>query len=694
MPEFRSSHSKDLNRRAPWVVGMVVAIVAMLLMQFGQPVAAQRSIEWTTYDVAIDLQQDGAINVAEQMTITFTGGPFTGGFAEIPLARIEEIRDVQVAELSNGQTIPYQRVATSSFDRTPETFMVSSTASSLLVEWGFSPTSNAQRTFILSYVAEGALRVYPNEDPPNQQIWWTAIGSEVTDTAPVREASATITLPQPVDPADVIPGTEGLNVEPVNVDVQTWRWEVENLDAGEELIVRLQFPMIADAAVPAWQERDDQQRAQAADREERSQFLNVIFLAIGVLGIAAGGILLFGLWYSRGRDPHAGPIADFITEPPDDLRPGAVGVLVDEMAEKREIVATMVDLANRGVLKMEEISTSTSIFGSSRDFKLTLKERPDSLRPFENELLKSLFASGLKPGDSVNLSSVKSRFDSSAERIKTSLYSEVVKRGYFVNSPEATRQRWRSFGIVMLVAVAVIGFFSVGAIAADANLVWLPIFAFGGLAVALIMLSRHMPRRTQEGAVAAAKWMAFKKYLEDIEKYERLPEHKEIFDAYLPYAIAFGLEQQWVSKFAAVDAPTPSWYEPDLSRPYDPRAPRRHYGGGIPPVIIWGNPWGGGTGGTGSFGGRPSDGGGGGGGVGLPDFQSMSDSASGGLGRSSDGLFDMFNTAGSVFESFVGGGGSSRGTGSFGGGGGFGGGFSGGGSFGGGSSGGGGRGFS
>ena len=672
-----------------WLAMLLLAVVIAVVQLPASHGAAQRSIEWTNYDVTIDLQEDGSLRISEEMDIAFSGGPFTGGFAEIPLDRIDGIRSVQVSELADGQLYPYEQVAWSSFDRVPETFATNATGSELIIEWGFSPATGTSRTFLLEYVVDGAVRVYADADPPNQQIWWTAIGSEVTEAADVRNASATINLPEAVDPEQVIAATEDSDIEPVTTDNQSWRWEAHDLTNGDELIVRLQFPPIVDAPVPSWQEQDDERRAQQAEDEERSQLLNLLFLGIGILAAIAGGILIYGLWYARGRDPHAGPIAEFLPEPPDDLPPGAAGVLIDERADQRDIVATVVDLAHRGVIKMDETTTSTGIFGSTRDFKMTLNEVPESLHNFERELLRTFFGSDLKPGATAMLSNVKSSFDAASERIKESLYAEVVRRKYFIVSPETTRNRWRSIGTVMLIGVAVIGFFVIGAVSSDAPLVWIPVIVLGGLALLIIYASSHMPRKTREGAEAAAKWNAFKKYLEDIESFERLDEHQEIFDRYLPYAVAFGLEQSWVSKFAAVNAPTPSWYGPDPNRPFDPSYPRRRYGP-AGPVIIWGGaPWGGGVWGGGESG-RGGSGGGGGGDVNLPDLQDMSDSAQRGLSSSSDGLFDMLNTAGKVFGGFVGGSGGGGGGGSSFGGSSFG----GGGSFGGGSSGGGGRGFS
>ena len=78
-----------------------------------------------------------------------------------------------------------------------------------------------------------------------------------------------------------------------------------------------------------------------------------------------------------------------------------------------------------------------------------------------------------------------------------------------------------------------------------------PRCARADLVPSFIILAQFMPKRTDKGATAAAKWNAFKRYLSNIEKYTNVAEAKDLFDKFLPYAIAFGLEHSWVNKFAA-----------------------------------------------------------------------------------------------------------------------------------------------
>jgi hypothetical protein len=680
MPTFPVAR-RPMCSRWPLLAVVLVSLVAVPAALGTRAVSAQssKSVVWDRYDVTLDLKNDGSYHLTERQQIDFNGGPFTGGFANIPTDRIDALRGVIVREETANGVQDYTYVPWSDYTEAPGTYTATQTSSQLSVKYGFTPATNQKRTFILEYDVFGALRVYPNENPPNQQIWWTAVSGDVTDVAPVQTATMTINLPTALTnlgPPVLVAGPGGTTPQDHTTDGKTWTWQATNLTNGQSLEVRLQFPPIVDAAPPSWQQRDDAQRQKDEQNNQRKALYNVIFLGIGLLTLVGGGAGLYGLWYSRGRDPHTGLVADFLPTPPDNLPPGAAGTLIDERADERDVTATLVDLANRGVLKMDEIQTPSVLgFGGSRDFQLTLLQAEPSVTAFETELLRSLFGSSLKADQSVKLSEVRSRFTSATPKIKDLLYDELVTRGYFPRSPEKTRRTWRKTGTLLLGGTVLLAFCAGGAIANIAPLAWFLVAALIALAAGIVYVSSAMPRKTQPGAEAAAKWRAFRKYLGDIEKYEHVAESHQIFDKYLPYAIAFGLENSWVAKFASVGAATPSWYGPVVvGGPLGPfsgqRSYRRGFGG---PVFI---PTGGGWP---SGGGTP---GGGGGGVDLPNLQDVSDSAGRSLQGTSDSLLDMFNTAAKVFSGFGGGG---RGGGWGGGGGGFGGGGSSGGSSGGGS---------
>ncbi len=665
------------------IARLIAGVVAMLALVGAGSLAgtadaqSSKTVEWARFDVTIDVRSNGTFHVTERQTVDFQGGPFRSGFAVIPLTRIDNIGNLEVGEDTGGTLVPLDLIDSGDYDSDPGTFTYDITSTDVRIDYAFAPTTDAERTFVLEYDVAGALRVYPNETPPNQQIRWTAIDSEVTTVAPVRESTVVITLPQAVDLAEVVVGGD-VEGDPgsFSPDGQSFTFTASDLSNGDDFVVGLQFPPVANASAPTWQQRDDAQRQKAEDDDERSALLNLMFLGAGLLLAVAGGIAVYGLWYAKGRDPHTGLVAEFSPSPPDDLAPGAVGALLDEEVNERDVVATMLDLGHNGVIKIEETDSPGVLgIGGSTDFTLTLVDPSKTTRELDLDLLKVLFGPEMAAGATTKLSEVRRRFDAYRDTLADDLYAELVTRGYFTGSPKATRERWGRIGRRLLIASAIAGVALLIAFSGDAILVLLPIAASLVLSFVLLRLSRAMPRKTQAGAEAAAKWAAFRRYLDDIEKYEQLAESKAIFDRNLPYAVAFGLQESWVGKFARVQAPTPGWFEGLPGGGFggdifdsNPTSRRRRSRGG-------GTTWmgGGGFGGS-SWGGGDRSGDGGGfdfPDVDMPDLQDVSDRTGKGLQGSSDSLMGLLNVAGSIFGAMASSSGGRRGGGRSGGFGGF-----------------------
>ncbi|MFQ5342754.1 MAG: DUF2207 domain-containing protein, partial [Anaerolineae bacterium] len=371
------------------------------------------------------------------------------------------------------------------------------------------------------------------------------------------------------------------------------------------------------------------------------------------------------------RDAPVPMVAEYLPQPPGDLPPGVVGTLLDETADMQDIIATIVDLARRGVISMQEIEKPGFLgIGTRRDFVFEKQDHNETLRPYEKTLLHELF----RGRQSRKLSSLKQKFYKALPDLQDELYEEVVRAGFFQRSPESTRRIYAVLGVLGMVFSAIIGFFTLFFMVSFAGATLCIPFGMGVVSLGLLIFAKVMPRKTTQGSEAAVQWRAFKRYLDNIEDYTDLKQAKDIFDKYLPYAIAFGLANSWVQKFARVDAPAPPWYQPAgpyWDEPWPRGYGRRTYRRGGRPVIVRG---GGRRGGA-----RPASGSGRSGG-GMPDLQETSDSMGRSLQSMSDGLASMLNVAGSILgsaPSSSGGGGWSGGGGGGGGGGGSGGGGSG-----------------
>src|SRR5262245_56390247 len=99
-----------LGTRPIWMpavlLALLVAVVAALLHAPGAGAQEDKSVVWDRYDVTIDVLPAGnqyglpagSYHVVERQEIDFQGGPFRGGFADIPLGRIESIPALIVRE--------------------------------------------------------------------------------------------------------------------------------------------------------------------------------------------------------------------------------------------------------------------------------------------------------------------------------------------------------------------------------------------------------------------------------------------------------------------------------------------------------------------------------------------------------------------------------------------------------------------
>lgn len=377
--------------------------------------------------------------------------------------------------------------------------------------------------------------------------------------------------------------------------------------------------------------------------------IRLIFLAATVLIFTGGGLGLLLLWYRRGRDPRVGLYAEYLREPPDDLPPGAAGTLLDERADHQDVVATLLGLARNGAVSIGEIAGRKS--GRPADYVLTLHDRALAGSQVERTLVDILFGLDATSGETVRLSAVKARFTGSEDVIRDRLYQELVTRGYFPRPPEETRRRWRLIAIAGIVLSIALG------LVLEIALDWFGIFPMIAAVIMwaiLLRMARHMPKKSRQGAEAAARWRAFANYLGNIRKYEQVEDVQHIFDHYLPYAVAFGIDKTWLRTFAAVRADRPRWYHTAPQTAGD--------------VLILGGDFGGvpANGSVGELGGLGDLAGVAGraageiaskapGNVSMPDLSgvdlnSLSSDLGSGLQGASDGLSSLLDAAGSIFD--------------------------------------------
>lgn len=238
--------------------------------------------------------------------------------------------------------------------------------------------------------------------------------------------------------------------------------------------------------------------------------------------------------------------------PPDGIRPGQVGTLIDEQANTLDVTATIIDLAVRGYLRITEIPKEGWL--GSPDWQLESLKPGDDLKPYESTLLTALFASG----PVVRMSALKNTFATHLKACESQLYDDMVVNGWYRRRPDHTRTQAGCLAVMVLLAG--VGLTVLLALFTSYGLLGLPFVVFGLL---LLFANRVFPSRTARGYATLRRVKGFKQFIDESEKERaRFAEQQNLFSEYLPYAVVFGAVDKWAKAFAGLDGELPStnWY--------------------------------------------------------------------------------------------------------------------------------------
>ncbi|WP_239128995.1 DUF2207 domain-containing protein [Sinosporangium siamense] len=394
-------------------------------------------------------------------------------------------------------------------------------------------------TVTVSYDVTGA--VAPHGEV--EELRWFAAGGW---NVPLSRATVTVTGPERIQSLSCFAGalTSAFGCTSATMDHtgSTATFHERALDAHHVLTVVVAFPRRAGGAVPILDRRAD---------------LATAFVVTPVTGWALAtlaGLLLLGLGavaWIRGRDARAhARVREPVKAPPGGVRPGQIGTLIGEQADVVDVTATIVDLAVRGHLRVEELPRQLY---DAPDWVLS-KGAPGELLPYERVLYSALFAGR----ESVKMSELRGSLGDCLGEVRDALYADVVKQGWFVHPPDSGRTRWVVAGVVLTAA----------GVPATALLAWLTHHGLLGLVLiiagaAITVGAQLLPARSQKGAAALARAKAFREYFSAIPDVSEMSDQERmaLFSRYLPYAVVFGELDQWMKVIPPATENTDwAWY--------------------------------------------------------------------------------------------------------------------------------------
>ena len=518
----------DPSERA---VPKVPLVLLFLTLAATAPLAAQRSYSIERFDAQIRVNRDASVDVTETITARFVGS-WNGLYRTIPV----KYRTPQGLNWTLGVSL---RSAQDDAGRNLRTETSRQGAYVKYKVW-IPGAADADRTLVLHYHATNGLRFFDEHD----ELYWNVTGDEWE--VAIRAATAEIELP---------PGTPGVRAIAFNgVYGSTARDATVAIDGN---LVRIVMPHPLEyheglTAVVGWNKGVVTQPSVLARLWGTARSNWPLAIPIPVF------LFAFRRWWRRGRDPRRRPIA-VQYEPPAGVSPAEAGTLLDNSADMRDITATLVDLAVRGYLRIEEQQNPKlfGLFGGGTSYTLHRLKTADGLAPHERAVFDGIFASH---GDLVPLNELKDEFYRQLTPIRDAIFTQLTGSGFYQNRPDKVKQTWMGCGIGFALLIG-IG----GAFVAAAFLLTPVSFVIAAVvsAIILVIFAQIMPARTEAGTRALEQVLGFEEFLRRVEA-EHLKRviigHPELFDKYLPYAMAFGVEQQFARAFEGIYTQAPQWY--------------------------------------------------------------------------------------------------------------------------------------
>jgi len=518
----------------------------LLLFAFALPAAA-RQLVIRHFDERVTVNRNASIDVAEIIDVQFIGGPWHGIYRNIPIDYTSPsglnyslfLKPLSVTD-DNGQPLRYETTHQGRY---------------LQFKIYVPDADDSTKTVIIRYRVREALQFFSDHD----ELYWNATGDQWD--APIDAASAHIELPPGTTGvrATAYTGAYGSREQQAQVTIQANTVDIQStqpLGYREGMTVVVGWNKGFVFPPSGWE------KTWLFIRSNWPFFIPIVVLFV-----------MFWLWWTRGRDPER----DSITvqyDPPDTLSPGECGTLVDDEAGMRDITATLVDLAVHGYMTIEQ-KQDGGVMGlmHRHDYVFHLKKPPAEWaagKPHEQEMLAAIFASG--EATDVPLADLRNRFYTHLPAIKDDIFDSLVEKGYYLHRPDVVRQSYIGIGLLIGFLLAAGSGWLEGATGV-ASLTWI----ITGVACGAIIcaIGWFMPARTITGAKTYAKVLGFEDFLGRVEKdrIERLEKTPELFEKYLPYAMALHVEKGWVQKFSGIAMRPPAWFQ-------------GYYGAGFMPYLL------------------------------------------------------------------------------------------------------------
>ena len=631
----------------------ILIVLAIYLVTISHALAAEEILSFVSH---IHVHEDSSMTVTEQITVRSEGQKIKRGiYRDFPTKYQGKLGNkikvgFEILEiLRNGNNEAYHAKPLSNGNR-------------IYIGDKNRNISRGKHTYTIKYKTNQQLGYFETHD----ELYWNVTGNGWD--FPILEAKASVHLPESIAASDV------------NLEAYTGRMGKTEQNYASEISLAGNYLFKTTQAlasregltiVVSWPKGHV---AEPNFNHKLTWWMQAnIQNPISVLGII-GVLIFYSFWWWRvGKDPNQGVIIPQY-QPPKGFPPGALRYINEMGHDKKTFTAAVLNLAVKGYLKIKEVGSYYELHKLKKpNIKLPVGEHAVLSNLFQNKktnvLLKNSNHKVISSAISEHKKTLKQEYGQSYFihngkvffigvlitilisffifikipgsdnktsalfltfwlSIWTPVTAVLIYGWYMALRRKLSGEKASDLGTYTLFA-GVWSFFELGALAALGTMIGV---VSGILLVILFVVNvifyYLLKKPTLKGRKLLDKVEGFKKYLEVAEQEElnlKYPPRKtpKLFETYLPYALALGVENQWADQFTEVFNTSeeninyhPSWYSGKNWNTNNLSGFTNTIGNSLSSAISSSATAPGSSSGSSSFGGGGSSGGGGGGGGG------------------------------------------------------------------------------
>lgn len=577
-------------------------VVFLCVIPFFVPRSVQAQDDrWYQYNhisTAITVNTDTSFDVAETQTYLFHG-TYHMGYRSIPFDKIDAVTDIRVVDETTHTPLTYSPTQLTKEDASSwGKYTTYRQNNAEVIEWYYSATDTTH-TWTLYYKIVGGLSFLTNTD----RLYWNIFSNY---QVPVVQADVSVKLPGAFS-LDTIPVNSYRTNNSENVywaaskPDHTLLFRSSNFAVGEAFTVDAQWPKGVVDRGAYWR-----------------YFYQTHYGYIGAVAILLLFLIIgFGYWFVTQKMPEQRLTVVPEYKPPENLKPAIAEVVVKEKLTSKGFAATIVDLAVRGYVKIEEVpagwlttsslfkiifplmylaliglrlastitnwqaiasspniifyafiilfgvfyailKTHSSAFTAPKNYKVSRVKNMSGadVEQYERDYIDAL----MKDEQSFTTDQLKNSTDRSLYYTIQSIKNEVYKQAEVETKAFAVDPKQENLLITILFG-SLYAFFFVGAFTGlFASQMFLLVGSLAVCGVGLFAYIKFEVRLNREGMMLRDEWLGFKMFLETAEKGELQHVTPEMFPRYLPYAMIFGVEKKWANAFNGITMPPQTWY--------------------------------------------------------------------------------------------------------------------------------------